>query len=245
MKFELWSFGHIIFMLSPAIIFIPLYFYLRRKSENVKYFVGIVIGIISLLILLIRNIDIYVHRGFDPEIIPLQVCHFGNILVFISLIFKNKASTALLFSLNMLCAYSSLVFADSLANYSTIFCVRAQAYIWGHIFIVLGALYAVFIMKIKLTLKDYFYALIIGLVLLVPSIILNSYFRNVLGKDINYFYIYDSSGVPFDFIFKWGKQYTYGWFKINYVYTFSLMIIFGLITFGIFESRKLFKKLNN
>lgn len=66
-------------MLAPALIMTALYFLLRKRSDKVKYFVGVVIGIISLGILLLRNIDIYLSEGFCPGIIPLQVCHFGNI----------------------------------------------------------------------------------------------------------------------------------------------------------------------
>ena len=41
LKFEMWSFGHILYILSPAIIMTALYFLLRNKSYKVKYIVGV------------------------------------------------------------------------------------------------------------------------------------------------------------------------------------------------------------
>lgn len=238
MQFEMWSFWHFLLMLSPAIVIVPLYFILRNRSYKTKYIVGIVIGVISLLILLIRNIDIYLRNGFDPEIIPIQVCHFGNIMVFIALVFRSKVATSILWSLNMLAAFSSLVFADSLANYSNVLSIRAQAYIWGHLFIVVGALYAVCLKIVRIDFKSFMIGLGVLFILLIPAIILNSYFRDVLGKGINYFYIYDSKGVPFEFLYI-GERAKYGWFTINWIYTISLISIFGIVMYGIYNLQKL------
>ena len=41
LKFEMWSFGYILYILSPAIIMTALYFLLRNKSYKVKYIVGV------------------------------------------------------------------------------------------------------------------------------------------------------------------------------------------------------------
>ena len=60
MKFEMWSIWHILYILSPIIIFIILYFGLRKASNKTKYVVGIIIGVISILIIVVRNIDIYI-----------------------------------------------------------------------------------------------------------------------------------------------------------------------------------------
>ncbi len=239
MKFEMWSVWHYLLMLSPFIVFIPLYFLLRNKSYKTKYIVGIIIGVISLLILIIRNIDIYLNNGFDPEIIPLQVCHFGNILVFVALVFRSKIATSVLWTLNLLAAYASLIFADSLANYSNVLCIRAQAYIWGHLFIVLGALYAVILKIVRIDFKSFLWGILFLFIMLIPSIILNSYFNDVLGYHINYFYIYNSNGVPFEFLYI-GERAKYGWFTINWFYTISLIVIFGAILYGIYNIQKLF-----
>ncbi len=239
MRFEMWSVWHFLLIFAPIIIFIPLYFILRKRSDKTKYIVGVVIGIISIGILIMRNIDIYVTNGFDPEIIPLQVCHFGNIMVFIALIFKSKIATSILWTLNLLAAFASLVYADALEGYQTIWCIRAQAYIWGHIFIVLGAFYAVILKIVRIDFKSFLLGLGVLVLLVIPSIILNSYFNDVLGYSINYFYLYDSNGVPFEFLYI-GERAQYGWFTINWIYTLSVMGIFIVIMYGIYNLQKLF-----
>ena len=238
LKFEMWSFGHILYILSPAIIMTALYFLLRNKSYKVKYIVGVVMGIISLAILITRNIDIYINNGFDPEIIPIQVCHFGNIMVFIALVFRSKIATSVIWSLNLLCAFSSIVYANALEGYATILCIRAQAYIWGHLFIVLGALYAVILKIVRIDLKSFFIGMGVIVCLLIPAIILNSYFNDVLNYSINYFYVYNSNGVPFEFLYI-GERAQYGWFTINWFYTLSVVIIFSGLMYGIYNLQKL------
>ena len=238
MKFEMWSIWHYLFILMPIVLFLVLYFILRKRSDKTKYIIGVIIGVLSLIILIARNISIYLQKGFDPEIIPLQVCHFGNIMVFIALVFKSKIATSILWTLNLLAAFASHIFADSLASYSNVLTIRAQAYIWGHAIIVVGALYAVFLKIVRIDFKSFLYGLLTMFILLIPSIILNSYFNDVLGYNINYFYIYDSSGVPFEFLYI-GERSTYGWFTINWIYTLSLISIFIVILYGIYNIQKL------
>ncbi|MGN1201257.1 MAG: hypothetical protein ACI4R8_03265 [Candidatus Caccovivens sp.] len=238
MTFELWSIWHILYILSPIIVMLILYFSLRKASEKTKYIVGVIIGTISIGILIMRNVDIYLTVGFDPEIIPLQVCHFGNIMVLIALVFKSKIATSILWTLNVLAAFASLIFADALTGYATIFCIRAQAYIWGHLFIVVGGLYAVLMKIVRIDLKSFLLGLGVLVILLIPAIVLNSYFNDVLGYNINYFYIYNSDGVPFEFLYI-GERAQYGWFTINWIYTLSVVGIFIVLMFGIFNLQKL------
>lgn len=238
MVFEMWSVWHFVLMFAPIVAILILYFALRKTSYKVRYIVGVVIGCVSLAILIMRNIDIAVRQGFSPEIIPLQVCHFGNILVFISLVFRSKVATSVTWSLNLLAAYASLIFADSLANYSDVGSIRAQAYIWGHILIVVGALYAVLLKIVRIDFKSFLCGIGVLTLLLIPSIILNSYFNDVLGYHANYFYIYNSNGVPFDFLYI-GERAQYGWFTINWIYTISLILIFAVLMYAIYNIQKL------
>lgn len=238
MKFEMWSIWHFVLMLSPIIAILILYFALRKQSYKTKYIVGVVIGCISLSILIMRNIDIIVRNGFDPEIIPLQVCHFGNIMVFIALVFRSKTATSILWTLNLLAAFASLIFADSLANYTNVGSIRAQAYIWGHMFIVIGALYAVILKIVRIDFKSFLIGIGVLVILLIPSIILNSYFNDVLGYSINYFYIYNSNGVPFEFLYI-GERAKYGWFTINWAYTIFIILIFLVLMYLIYLTQKL------
>ena len=244
MKFEMWSIWHIIYILSPAILMTILYFLLRKRSQKTIYIVGVIIGVLSLATITTRCVYYYMTHGFHPQEIPLQVCHFGNIVVFIALVFKSKTASAIAWSLNLAAAFSSIVLADSLAKYENVWDVLPQCYIWGHLLIVLGALYPVILKEIRMDLKSFFYGLAILFVLLIVAIVLNSYFNDVVGKDrdwfINYFYIYNSKGVPFDFIYDLGTRSQYGWFTINWVYTLTLIGVFIPVMFGIFMIPKLF-----
>lgn len=239
MKFDMWGIEHFLYLLSPFIILGILYLILRNKSYKIRYITGVIIGIISLLILVIRNIDIYVRNGFDPELIPLQVCHIGNIFVFISLVFRSKIATSVAWTLNLFAAYCAMIFADSLANYDSILCIRAQAYVWGHIFIVVGAIYAVMFKIVRIDLKSFISGVAVLFVLLIPAIILNSYFNDVMGESINYFYMYDYKGTPLKFLYI-GNRSQYGWFTINWTYSILLFLAFVVILFLIYLTQNLF-----
>ena len=239
MTFEMWSIEHFLYLLSPFIILGILYLCLKKKSYKTKYITGVVIGIISLMILVIRNIDIYVREGFNGELIPLQVCHIGNIIVFISLVFRSKIATAIGWTLNIFGAYCAMIFADGLANYETILCIRAQAYIWGHIFIVVGAAYAIIFKIVRIDFKSFVYGVAALFILLIPAVILNSYFNDVLGEEINYFYMYDYTGSPLKFLYI-GERSQYGWFTINWFYSVTLFLGVIVILYLIYLLQKLF-----
>ncbi len=143
MTFKMWSLMHVAYLLSPAIILALLFFFTRKSSDKVKYIIGVIIGSISIFIICIRNIDIFVRSGWGVEVIPLQVCHIGSIIVGLALIFKKKWLLLVSFCFNLIPAILAMVFADSLANYDTLFKIRPQTYAWGHIFIVVGAIYGI------------------------------------------------------------------------------------------------------
>lgn len=234
MKFTEWSLGHALFILAPAIILTALYFIFRNKSQKTIYIVGVVIGVLNLVILLTRNLDIFLRNGFDPEIIPIQVCHLGNVIVFVSLVFKNKTAAALGWCFNLIPAFSSLIFADALANYETILRIRPQAYIWGHIAIVVGGIFPVIFKSIKFDFKAVKKALLLMSSLVLVAIVLNTVFIDLLGERINYFYIYDSKGVPFEMFYNADLTTVLGsWFTINIPYTLFI-IAFGLFYFFLF-----------
>lgn len=244
MKFEMWSTLHIIYILSPIILSLIFYFALRKTSPKVKYIIGIIIGIINIGILLTRNINLYLEIGLDNEVIPLQVCHLGNIIVGIGLISKNKECLIIGFCFNLIPAYGSIIYADSLVNYQSILTIRAMSYIFGHLFIVVGAIYGIMMYKPRVSFKNGAISYSIVIVLMILAIILNPLFRTKFGCEANYFYIYNSDGVPFEFLYDLGKMYTYGWFSINYVYVFSLLVIFTLIYIGLYWIIKLVYKKN-
>ena len=126
MKFEMWSIWHFIYILSPFIILGILLLITRKSSTRTKYIIGIVIGVLSLAIILVRNIDILIRSGWSEEVIPFQVCHIGSIIVGLALILKKKWLILVSFCFNMIPAILAMIFADALANYDTLLKIRPQ-----------------------------------------------------------------------------------------------------------------------
>jgi len=75
MQFEMWSIWHFLYIISPFVILLALHFLLKNKSDKTIYIVGVVIAVLSLAVISMRNIDILLRKDFDPQAIPLQVCH--------------------------------------------------------------------------------------------------------------------------------------------------------------------------
>ena len=242
MTFKLWSIWHYIYIISPFVIFIALYFLLRKRSKKTKEIVGIILGILSILILVVRNVDIYLRSGWDLEVIPLQVCHIGSIIAGFALILRKKWLIVTTFCFNMIPAILAMVFADSLANYDTLLKIRPQAYIWGHIFIVVCALYGVFILLPKLTKKDLINSISFVTGSSVVAVICNSAFRTLLGWTPNYFYLYDYKGTPLKFLYNVVPTSVYGWFSINWFYTIALFLFFVIVFIVLFFLAKLLLK---
>ena len=249
MVFEMWTWYHYLYILSPFFIIAALWALLKNKSEKTKYIVGAVIGIVSLAIIVTRNIDIYVRGGFSHEIIPLQVCHFGKLLVFNALVFRSKIATSIVWTVNLVPAFISLIDAEALANYSTIWAIRPQAYIWGHLFIVIGALYPIILKTIKFGKKDFYKGLLVILGLFATAFVANPLLRNVFGYNANYFYVYNSSGVPFSSIYNLGSMVSLGWFEFNPIYVGFLILLGVSVIFGMYALSRLItrpsKKLDN
>lgn len=111
-------------------------------------------------------------------------------------------------------------------------------YIWGHLFIVVGALYAVLLKVVRIDFKSFLYGVLTVFLIMIPAIILNSYYNDVLGYSINYFFIYDTNGFPLEFLYI-GERSQYGWFTINRWYTVFMIVIFGALMYGIYNIQKL------
>ena len=242
MKFELWSIWHMIYLCSPIVIFCAVYGLVRNRSERTKNIVGYVLGCISVLILVLRNVDIYLRNGWDPEVIPLQVCHIGSIIAGMALIFKRKWLTLTAFCFNMIPAFLAMVFAQSLANYDTLLKIRPQTYIWGHIFIIVCALYALLVHRPQLNRKDLYKSLGFVGVMAITAIICNSLFRTALGWTPNYFYLFNHKGTPLKFLYEAFPSSVYGWFEINWFYTGVLLIVFVGVFVGMYYLAKLLAK---
>ncbi|MBQ7412257.1 MAG: YwaF family protein [Clostridia bacterium] len=234
MVFKLWSIWHFIYMLSPFIAFAIIYFLVRNRSGKVKRIVGIVLGSISVLILVVRNIDIFARSGWDVEIIPLQVCHIGSLISGLALILRKKWLISTSFCFNLIPAFLAMLFASSLANYDTLLKIRAQAYIWGHFFIIVCALYGILVLLPSLNKRDLIYSISFVSASSFVAIICNSAFRALLDWTPNYFYLYDYKGTPLKFLYNATPTSHYGWFSINWLYTITLFVVFLLVFVGLF-----------
>ena len=242
MKFELWSVWHILYLCSPFVLFCGIYGLVKKASERTKNMVGIVLGTVSVLILVVRNVDIFLRSGWDPEVIPLQVCHIGSIIAGLAVIFRKKWLTLTAFCFNMLPAFLAMVFAQSLANYDTLLKIRPQTYIWGHIFIIVCALYGVLVHRPRLNRWDLCKSLGFVGIMAVLAIVCNSLFRALLDWTPNYFYLFNYEGTPLKFLYKVFPASTYGWFEINWFYTGVLLMVFIGVFIGLYYLAKYLTK---
>ena len=241
MVFEMWSVGHFLYMLSPFVIFALLYiFAIRGKSERVRDTVSLILGILSLLILTVRNADIFLRSGWDLEIIPLQVCHVGNIVTGFALLLKKRWLLITSFCFNMMPAFLAMIFADSLANYDTLLAIRPQSYIWGHIVIVVIALWGIAAYRPIPTRGDVVLSLSLISGILVAAIVCNSALRLIDGWAPNYFYLYDYKGTPLRFLYDPFPTLNIGWFSINPVYVAVLVAVFIALYFALLYLVKLY-----
>ena len=243
--FKMWSLLHIVYMVSSFVLFAILYFSVKNKSDKVKYAMGAVLGVISVMILIVRNIDIYYRSGWDLEVVPLQVCHIGSLVAGLALILKKKWLLVTSFCFNMIPAFLAMVFADSLANYDTLLKIRPQTYIWGHIFIVVCALYGILVYLPKFTKRDLRNSICFVLVMAVSAILCNSLFREWFSWEPNYFYLYDYKGTPLKFLYNVMDSSSYGWFTINWFYVIVLLSFFLLVfLFMYYVATIIVKKIN-
>ena len=238
MQFEMWSIGHFVYLLSPFIIFFLIYLLIKNRCEKSKKICGYILGIISILILIVRNVDIFTRSGWDVEIIPLQVCHIGSLISGLALLFDKKWLALTAFCFNMIPAFLAMVFADSLANYDTLLKIRPQTYIWGHIFIIVCALYALIVFRPKFNKTDLFKALSFVFVMASIAIVCNSLFRELFAWEPNYFYLFNYKGTPLKFLYSAFPSSVYGWFEINWFYSLTLLIVFVGVFIGLYYLAK-------
>lgn len=234
MKFEMWSVWHFLYICSPFLLFWGIYPLIKRCSEKRKNRIGYTLGIISILILVVRNIDIFARNGWDLEVVPLQVCHIGSLVAGFALLFKKKWLSLTAFCFHMIPAVLAMVFADSLANYDTLLKIRPQTYIWGHIFIVVCALYALLVHRPRFCGKDLCRSLAFVGVMALLAVICNSLFRALFAWEPNYFYLFNYEGTPLKFLYNCFPSSTYGWFEINWFYVAVLMAVFVGVFVGLY-----------
>src|SRR5690554_1198549 len=139
MTFDMWSNLHYFMIFFPFILVLILFYIFRNKSEKTKQLVAIILSIFMVLILIARSIYMIIDReALNPEAIPFQICHMANFMMLLASFKKRKVIGAIAWCLNFPAAFVSLVFADSLTNYSNILNIQGLAYISGHMLIVVG-----------------------------------------------------------------------------------------------------------
>jgi len=249
MTFQMWSLFHYFFMVSPFIVAILFYFLFKNKSYEQKRRIGIILSVIAIIILVLRNIEIFIRNGYIPneELIPLQICHFANFVLLFAFLKDNKVLFALAFCLNLPAAMMSIIFANSLENYSTLLTFRGMAYLWGHMLIVSITIWAVVSGFVKITAKTFGKTVVLMMLLYIVGLVSNNIINTLFGFNANYFYtLKPESGTPLELFFNWGTMYVIGWFKINPLYMILTSLLGGVIVTGFFGVYKVFEpKINS
>lgn len=233
-EFEMWSPFHYLMMIFPFVLAIFLYYLLRDKSMQAKKNTGLILSIISILILVTRNIYIcIVHGALNPEVFPFQVCHFASFVFLLAVLSKSNVWGTIAWCLNFPAGLVSVIFADGLERYPTMVNIQAMAYIAGHMLIVTIGLYFLLAGIIKINwqaLKKAYLYVGIGY---IASVLINSWF-NILfahtGKDSNYFYSFKpEAGTPLEDMFVLGSNYTVWNITFNPVYLLLLGIVGAVV----------------
>lgn len=236
MKFYLWSPLHIFMIISPFVFAYILHVLSKHKTIEEKRLIGVKLSVVAVLILVARNIELFMIKDyqFDIELVPYQVCHIANFILLYAYLKKSDLAFGIAFLFNMIFAFCSLVFANGLANYSSIINVRGQAYIWGHMMIVILSLYAYLEGFVKVTWRKLFKINIIFTVLFLLSVLINNLFR-IFGEEAsNYYYTHHPErGTPLEIIWDLGEVKTIGVFEVNIIYVlllglFGLLIVFSM-----------------
>ena len=233
MTFTMWSFGHYAFLASPIVFTALLHYLTRNLTQDQKRTVGIYLSIAAIVILLLRNIEIWVRDdyAFSFELVPLQVCHFANFVLLYAFLKRSDTAFSLAFTLNLAAAYVSILFADGLENYSTLINFRGFAYIVGHALIVVITVWAFMNNFIFITTRTYLKTVLTVGILYITSILINNLFGVWFGSRANYFYTeHPEKGTPLETFWDMGKLYSYGWFEINYIYLLLTMLLGAVIT---------------
>jgi len=237
MQFHLWSPLHYFMMIGPFLFTVLLYFIYRNKDKKSQRKIGLILSLIAVGLLIARNIEIFVTHNyvFDYELVPLQICHFANFVLLYAFYKKSDTAFGLAFLFNLPLAFLSLLFADGLENYTTIINFRGQAYIWGHMLIVIITLYAYVVGFFKINIKNYFQVAFITTILYTLSVVVNNLFRIFLGENSNYFYAdRPESGTPLDFFYNLGQITYIGDFQVNFTYIISLLFVGYIVIFLVY-----------
>jgi uncharacterized membrane protein YwaF len=242
-QFKLWGWIHITTFIILIAVSFALIFFTRKKDFRTRRLVGIIYGVVGMLILLSRNIEVAIVTSTQeggvrvPDIIPLQMCHIAHFVIFFAFYFDSKILFNFCYCILMPAALMALIFAGGLTNVAdytdSIFTFRGMAYLFGHTQIVSSCIYALgagFVeIKVKNILKTSGVVLATYiLMLLLSNLMLVFYQGTPFEKFCNYFYsIAPSKGTPLVLFYYATLDIHLGSFVFNPVY------LLGTATFGI------------
>jgi len=243
-KFEMWSPFHYFMISFSVVLSVILYYIVKNKPDKSKKDLGIILSVIMIAILVMRNVYIWVNQGaLNPEVIPLQVCHFANFMFLLAVISKNKVWGTIAWCLNFPAGLVSVIFADGLLNYPTMINIQAFAYISGHMLIVTTGLYMLFVGIINInwqSMKKMFLFISVSYFL---SILINSWFNNLFShtnKTANYFYTFKpESGTPLEAFYNLGENITVLNITLNPIYLLLLGIVGFIVLMAMYGMYKL------
>jgi hypothetical protein len=187
----------------------------------------------------LRNLEIFINSGFtiEPEIIPIQICHFANFVLLFAYILNNKTLHIVSFCFNLPFAFMSILFANSLENYTSLITWRATAYIWGHMLIVGMTIWALLVGTIKVDKKAFLNGIIFIMTLFILSVPINSIFNKIMpGFISNYFYTYlPEEGTPLDLAYSFGKPVNILGMEVNIIYILVVACFGVLMYYGFYK----------
>lgn len=235
MKFAMWTWYHYLYIVAPFVIVAILYFLFRKKSINTKWIVALILAIVNVAILLIRNIDIFLHiKVMDAELIPLGPCHFANIIFFIGVISRKQAWYNIAWCISLPFGFLAIIFANSLTNYSTMLAIRPMCYILGHLFLIVSILYIYVIGLTKFDKRSFKhgmgYTFIWLIVCIGTNLIYNTISKGQFGVANYMYFLKPENGTPLTILFNLGTDYPIGNTVINPIYIILLSLV-GFILF--------------
>jgi len=204
MTFEMWSSSHYLFMFLPFIFLSVLFVFTKDRTREANRRIGIVLSVFAIIILILRNIEIWIGKSyrFDVELIPLQICHFANFVLLIALLTNRQTWFNFALILNLPAAMVSMIFANSLTNYSTIISFRGFAYIMGHALLVVIPLWLFMTGFVVLDQRIFKKTLVLVGLLYAGSVVLNNLMFVLFGQYSNYFYtMKPEKGTPLETFF--------------------------------------------
>jgi len=223
-----------------------MYLFTKEKTIEEKKKIGLILSIICIIILLLRNIEIFLQsKKIEPEIIPFQICHFANFILLFAFLKQSKTMFLIAFCFNLPAAFLSIVFANSLENYPTLFTFRALAYLFGHMLIVGIAIWAFMVKFVKVEKKAIINSTVFIITLFFLSIPINNIFNIIMPEfEANYFYtLVPEAGTPLELFYTLGREITFLGLNFNPIYILLTMLIgfsvfFSMILLAFFLNKR-------